>query len=93
MLPGDFLLESSWNLAFQTMQLLILLHPVVIHCQGTVSVTMGKFYQIGTLVEFQLLNATLVVVDNQIQQVWEHGCIFPVFPNRYSLCSFATVSA
>lgn len=40
--PGGCLLESSWNLAFQTTQLLIGLHPVDILCRETASVFMGK---------------------------------------------------
>ena len=38
---GDFLSESSWSLAFQTMQLLIVLQLVVILYKGTASVSMG----------------------------------------------------
>ncbi|RVW17053.1 putative 1-phosphatidylinositol-3-phosphate 5-kinase FAB1C [Vitis vinifera] len=38
----DFLLESSWSLAFQTMQLLIVLQLVVILYKGTASVSMGS---------------------------------------------------
>jgi len=39
---GDYLLESSWSLAFQTMQLQIELQPVDILCRGIAFVIMGK---------------------------------------------------
>lgn len=52
MLLGDYLLESSWNLAFQTMQLQIELQPVDILCRGIASVFMGKSSRQGITNQF-----------------------------------------
>jgi hypothetical protein len=57
MLPGDFLLESSWNLASQTMQLLTVLHLVAIHCKGTVFVSMGKYFGFLFIIDFSIVES------------------------------------
>jgi len=49
MLRGDCLLENSWNLASQTMQLLIELLPVGILCKGTASGFTGKSSRQGII--------------------------------------------